>query len=41
MDAKGAASEDFWSKYRSLASRLKKRFLKKPNVADVAEEFSK
>ncbi|CAG0914371.1 unnamed protein product [Notodromas monacha] len=31
--------DDFWTKYRGLAAKLKKRFLKKPNVAEVADEF--
>ncbi|XP_072044574.1 40-kDa huntingtin-associated protein-like [Amphiura filiformis] len=31
--------EDFMGKYRNISSKLKKRFLRKPNVAEASDQF--
>lgn len=38
----GAAAEsgDFLARYRQVSSKLKKRFLRKPNVAEASEQFA-
>ncbi|XP_047435212.1 40-kDa huntingtin-associated protein isoform X2 [Mugil cephalus] len=34
-----AAEGDFLARYRSVSNKLKKRFLRKPNVAEASEQF--
>ncbi|XP_061404990.1 40-kDa huntingtin-associated protein-like [Lethenteron reissneri] len=30
---------EFWGRYRAISSKLRKRFLRKPNVAEASEQF--
>ncbi|KAK3864520.1 hypothetical protein Pcinc_029788 [Petrolisthes cinctipes] len=39
MESSAVVGNDFLIQYRNISSKLKKRFLRKPNVAEASEEF--
>ncbi|KAF2368543.1 Tetratricopeptide-like helical domain [Trinorchestia longiramus] len=39
MEASFLKNEDYLQQYRNISSKLRKRFLRKPNVAEASEEF--